>query len=130
MSKKKPLVEDMSVDIKASDNQGPVDVKIEDPTSLPGGQDPTRNPDTVEGSVFPQIPGEAGDASKAPENEPEDEEDELEDTGETPEPERSQGFALDEIIEALDELFKEYPGSKIELFQAIERLMKEHKSRM
>lgn len=146
MAKRKALVEDaMQKDSASENNEIPAQVPTvtgetevqENPTgpgtssSVPGEQDPTRNPDTTENSIFPQvtdIPGEAKDDERDPVKNDEQEAD----SGEIAEsPEHNAPPSIEEVISALDSLLNLYTGEvKINLILRVQNLMKEHRSRM
>lgn len=135
MSKKKPLVEDAT-----PENQPEETIIIPTPDEtpavsdpLPGGdvQDPTRNPDTVEGSVFPQVPGEAKDANKTPDEGPDLGIDEDLKNEMAAMAEGSSEPTADELVNMVDQLLLDFKGqNKLDVIQHIEQVIKRHKSRM
>lgn len=140
---------------------GPGNIRVEavSPSPVPGVQDPTRNPDTVEGSIFPQIPAEVKGTQENPvlgnaspvEGEAKIETVDLSGEAETEVKDKTQGElnpteggesaaeesyedytpTADQVVKALDEILGTFYGpSKLELVQRVEALLKQHKSKM
>jgi hypothetical protein len=132
MSKKKSLVEDQpaaeSEQIVIKDEAIPSQEASTNAATepLPGEQDPTRNPDTVEGSVFHQVPAEQeGKSEESAEDAPQLK------TEEEPAGYEDYSPTADEIVQALDKLLGVFFGQeKVALMQRVEHLFKEHKARM
>lgn len=135
MSKKKPLVEDASKEKLPEETIVIPQTSDETPASppLPGGDgpDPTRNPETVEGSIFPQVPGEEQDDSKKPDEGPDLDIDEDLKNEMAAVAEGSSEPTADELVNMVDQLLLDFKGqNKLDVIQRIEQVIKRHKSRM
>lgn len=135
MSKKKPLVEDAAPANQPEEAliiPSPPE-EVADSAALPGddGPDPTRNPETVEGSIFPQVPGEEQDANKKPDEGPDLDIDEDLKNEIASIAEGSSEPTADELVNMVDQLLSDFKGAnKLDVIQRIEQVIKRQKSRM
>ena len=128
MSKKKPLVEDQSAKPEET-----LELKLADGGSLtlePVKSDtPVADSLEVEGSIFPQVPGEAKDESKAPDEGPDFDQELLKEIADVAA--GSQEPTADELVSMVDQLLNDFKGqNKLDVIQRIEQIIKRQKSRM
>lgn len=124
MGKRKPLVEDTTVS-EGTITSSAVPLSVS--RDLQGGNavDPTRNPETVEGSIFPQVPGEEQNANKIPDEGPEFDAELLAEAEDSIEP------TADELVDMVGRLLNDFKGqNKLDVIQRIEQVIKRQKSRM